>query len=52
MDMMSIQMYKKHKICVINILKFSLKDQNSLNSNDLNLDLGYIFAVEMYLKNI
>ena len=37
MDMMSIQTYK------------NIKDQKTLNLNDLNLDLGDIFAVEMYL---
>ena len=51
MDIMSIQIYKRY---VINIPKFSLKDQKTLNLNNLNLDLGNIFAVEMYLylKNI
>ena len=53
MDMMSIQIYNNIKDA-INILKFSPKDQKTLNLNDLNLDLGDIFAVEMnlYLKNI
>ena len=51
---MSIQIYEKHKRYVIHILKFLLKDQMTLNLNDLNIDLGESFAVEMYLylKNI
>ena len=52
MDTMSIQIYKQHKLYVINIPKFSLNDQNALNLIYLNLDLGDIFAVEIISQQI